>query len=272
MKLESDPHALSDLISSLHALDDYVDAANFEEAASILATRMIDAKSADKVGAFDASLKLIDENLDQGILNELGSRLGARARMESDPDLLRAYGKALGSLPVGSLSAAQVENLAPIFAIPNAPCQVATRVEGNENLGRLVRQILNPLCSEDGWMQNVVALDGLTKQSIVHGTSANASDGDTDPDFAHLIVADDDDESSPAANSASQGNGIEVDFNKLSQVLAPLRPMMPIPLRDLVAPVASALLLLISAVLFFFAWRSRIVRLSQTGPASGILH
>jgi hypothetical protein len=106
-------------------------------------------------------------------------------------------------------------------------------------------------------VQNVIALDGLTKQSIVHGTSAKASDDDAEADFAHLIVADDDDESSPAADSASRGNGIEVDFNKLSQVLAGLRPKIGIPIRAILVPVVSVLFLLASAVLFFFAWRSR---------------
>jgi hypothetical protein len=87
------------------------------------------------IGAVNESLKEIDQHLDQGIVNELGSRLVARTRIERDPEMLRAYGDALGSLPVGSLSAVQVENLAPMFAIPSAPCQIVTRVKGNENLG-----------------------------------------------------------------------------------------------------------------------------------------
>jgi hypothetical protein len=148
-----------------------------------------------------------------------------RIKMERDPELLRAYGEILGSLPAGAISAANIDSIAHLFTIPNAPCEVAARVGGEENLSRLVSQILNPLCSEHGWTESVVALDGLMKQSIVHGQNvygktAAASDDDDDADFKQLVVDDDDGESSADAAAAAQADGIEVDFNKLSQAIS----------------------------------------------------
>jgi hypothetical protein len=251
---------LRDLVSSLHALHEHIGASSFHEAASSLTARLIDAKSAADVHAFARSLAVIEQNLGQGSAAELGSRLVDRIKMERDPDLLRSYGEVLGSLPAGSLSAAQIESLAYIFVIPNAPCEIATLANGEENLGPLVRQILNPLCSERGWTESVVALDGLTKQSIVHGQNvygktAGASGNDTEADFEHLIVDDDDGEA-----SAKAAQGIEVDFNKLSQVLATLRPREAISFWAVAAPVLSALLLLAGLLLCFLAWSNRTSR------------
>jgi hypothetical protein len=177
----------------------------------------------------------------------------ARASAEPDPDLLRSYGEVLGALPEGAVSAAQVESLAHIFEIPNAPCQIVTRVPGDEDLGRLARQTLNPRCSVDGWLQVVIALDGATKQSIVHGKSGDAADDDADADFRQLMVEDDDGDSAADA----QGDGIDVDFNKLSQVLAGLRPEQAVSLGAIAASVTSILLLVAGTILFLLAWRNR---------------
>ena len=56
------------------------------------------------------------------------------------------------------------------------PCRVAARAKGGSDLTYLVREILNPLCSEDGWLQTVAALDDATKQSIVHLCSRQSSE------------------------------------------------------------------------------------------------
>lgn len=51
--------------------------------------------------------------------------------------------------------------------------------------------------------------------------------------------------------------GLDVDFNKLSQVVAPLRPTEAIPLGAVSAAVTSAFFMLAGVVLFFLAWGRR---------------
>jgi hypothetical protein len=219
-------------------------------------TRLIDAKTPLDIRVLAQSLTEIEEDLSEESIAEAGSRLATRVSIERDPALLRAYGDALGSLPVGALNAAQIESLDHVFAIPNAPCQIVTRVKGAENLGQLARQILNPLCSEDGWVQDVIALDRLTKQSIVHGTLGGVEAG-SDADFAHLVVDDNDDEDKSSADAAAEakGDGIEVDFNKLSQVIAGLRPKPHVSFLAIDPRVASFLLLPVGIILLWLGWR-----------------
>jgi hypothetical protein len=143
--------------------------------------------------------------------------------------------------------------LAPIFEISDAPCQIVTRVKGEADPSRLARQILNPRCSAEGWLQTVIALDGATKQSIIKGKSADADDDDGDADFTQLMVDDDDGDSAAAA----QGDGIEVHFNQLSRVVAGSRPKLPISWGDAAASAASVVLLMAGAALLFLAWKNR---------------
>lgn len=110
----------------------------------------------------------------------------------------------------------------------------------------------------------MIALDGLTKQAIVHGTSAGEADDDADADFKHLVVDDDDDESSTAAAKAAQGDGIEVDFNKLSYVVAGLRLKEASSIGAAATLTLSSLLLLAGVLLFFLAWSSSNVGARRT--------
>jgi hypothetical protein len=256
IRLEEDPVALRNLVGSLHALGDSIDASSFAGPAVTLVDRMTDTKNPAVVRGLAHSLNGIASNLSGETATQLASKLSARIAMESDPELLRAYGGVLGLLPQGSLSAAELGNLDRLFAIPDAPCQAAARAEAKGDLTHLVREILNPLCSEDGWTQAVAALGDATKQSIFHQADSAIAD-DSDADFKSLVVADDDDESSAATAAAADTGGSNVDFNKLSQVLEGLRPKQPIPFTRLAAQVASGILFLAGAILLLLSWKYR---------------
>ena len=169
--------------------------------------------------AMTRSLSKIAPNLAVDDSVKLASELIAAVKTTREPELLRAYGEALGLLPEGSLTDAQLGEIQGLFAIPDAPCEVATRVKAGDP-SHFVRQILNPLCSEDSWTQVVVAFDTAMKESIVHQGSA-APQISSDADFTQLVVADDDDS---AGTAAAGDNRIEIDFNKLSDALDRLRP------------------------------------------------
>jgi len=136
-------------------------------------------------------------------------------------------------------------------------------VPGDDDLGRLARQILNPRCSADGWLQAVIALDAATKQSIIQGKSADAADDDGDADFTQLIVDDDDGD----AEAAAQGDGIGVDFNKLSHAMDSLRPKRAVSWGAIAASVTSVLFLVAGTILFLLAWRNRAKPASLAVPA-----
>jgi hypothetical protein len=106
-------------------------------------------------------------------------------------------------------------------------------------------------------------MDGYTKQSIIHEANAGAKDDDSDADFNQLVVADDDDESSPAADVAAQGNGMEMDFNKLSRAMEGLRPKEAISFGPAVATGTSIFFMLAGMALFLFAWRRRLIRVQK---------
>ena len=191
-----------------------------------------------------------------GRVHQLASKLVARAEAARAPDLLRAYGEVLGLLPEGSLSRAQLTNLASLFSISNAPCQVATRISAGGDPAHLIPAILNPLCSEESWTKVVTAFDEVTNQGIVSGEGPGIEDA-SDADFKNLIVPDDDDESSADSAAAAAGSKMEIDFNKLSQALEPYRTRESIPPERLAAEVGSGLALLAGLILLLLAWRSR---------------
>jgi hypothetical protein len=127
-------------------------------------------------------------------------------------------------------------------------------LQGGDAPRELVRQILNPLCAEDGWMQVVAALDRATKQSILSGTAAAGDESDAD--LEQLVVADDDGE--PTAGEETPGaTGVELDFNKLSEVVAALRPAEPLRLSELVPQTMGGLFATLGLVLLLLAWRHR---------------
>ena len=149
---------------------------------------------------------------------------------------------------MGSINARQLTQLDRMFAIPNAPCEVVTRVKDVDAV-ELARQILNPLCFEDGWTETVAALGDSTKHDIVKGDAAGEEGGASD--FVHLIAKDDDDESSSDSAAAAQG-GAQVDFNKLSAALDPLRPSDSLFAAEATMPGIAVLLLAAGVTLFVF--------------------
>jgi hypothetical protein len=252
--LETDPLVLHNLAASLHALAGSL-GDSFDAAASTLVNRMIDAGNPAEIRALARSLDKIAADLSRDASAQLAWKLVARAEAERAPDLLRAYGEVLGSLPEGSLNSAQLAKLDSLFSISNAPCHVATRVKAAGDPQHLVAAILNPLCSEDSWAQVVRAFDDLTNTGIVHGEGPKIG-AEPDADFKNLIVPDDDDESSADSAAAAAGSGREIDFNKLSQALERYRTSEAEPAK-LAAQAASGLLTLAGLVLLLLAWKRR---------------
>jgi len=247
ISLESDIAGLHELATSLHALKDRASSSASQPAASNLAARIADAREPVAVDALGRSLRLAAEGSDSA---QIGSTLAARAASETSANLLRAYGEVLGSLPVGSIASPQLAQLDRMFAIPNAPCEVVTRVK-NVDSAKLVRQILNPLCFEDGWTETVATLGESTKQAIVR-EDAEGEEGPAS-DFVHLIAKDDDDESSSDSSAAAQA-GAQVDFNKLSAALDPLRPSGSFSSANAAIP-AIAILLFAAGVIFLILFK-----------------
>ncbi len=256
--LESDPTVLHTLAANLHALANgggTIGKRFFEAPASALVNRMIDTRNQAEVRALAYSLAKIATDLSPAASAQLASKLVARAETVQAPDLLRAYGEVLGSLPDGSLNRAQLTKLAQLFAISSAPCGVAARVTAGGDPAHLVPAILNPLCSEESWTQVVTAFDDVTKQGIVHGEGPKTDDA-SDADFKNLIVPDDDDEASPASTAAAD-HGLQIDFNKLSQALEAYRPKEALQPERLAAEVLPGILLLVGLVLLLVAWKNR---------------
>jgi hypothetical protein len=249
MGLEADFATLRNLASSIHALKGRVPAGAVNQAASIVMDRILAARGAVEVDALARSLAMVAPDLDPAGAADLASRLAARAAAEPDQNLLRAYGEVLGSMPVGSLSAAEAQSLKPIFAIPNAPCQIVARVNSTD-LAPLVRQIVNPVCYQDGWVETVATLDARLKLSIVHSASATAEGAEEDSDLTHLIAEDDDE----ASGTGADGEGTEIDFNKLSAAIDPFRPAEA---SLSIETAASSLLPMAGLLLVFLGWKKR---------------
>lgn len=250
ISLETDFARLHDLAASLHALKGRASPSASQAAAASVAERIANAREAVAVDALGRSLNLIAQDLDGPGSAEIGSMLAARAASETNTNLLRAYGEVLGFLPVGSVNARQLGQLDRMFTIPNAPCEVVTRAK-DVDAAELARQILNPLCFEDGWTETVAALGDASKRDLVKGHAA----GEAGPpsDFTHLIAKDDDDESS-SDSAAGSGAAAHVDFNNLSAVLEPLRPREPLT-ADSEIPAIAALLLAAGVIFLILAKR-----------------
>jgi hypothetical protein len=253
--LETDPADLHNLTASLHALAGYISENDFDAPAQTLVSRMVNAKKPEEVGALARSLEKIVTDLSPEASAQLASKLATRADAESSPGFLRAYGEVLGSFKQGSLDRAQVDKLDKMFSIPEAPCQVVTRVKVEErDPAFLTPAILNPLCSQDSWVRVVAAFDDITNQGIVHGELPKMDDTG-DGDFKNLIAPDDDDEPS-ASSAATPDNALEIDFNKLSQALEPYRKKEAVQPEKLAVEGGSAGLLLAGLVLLLLSRKS----------------
>lgn len=251
--IEDNPADLFNLTSSLHAIAYYATGVNFQLPASNLVSRMVEEKNAGQFLGLSRSLRKIAPDLSADLSAKLASDLAAALRNQHDPDLMRAYGEVLGSLSQGSLSEAQLRGLQNLFAIPEAPCQVATRVKTGPR--QLAPEILNPLCSEDSWVQVVSAFDDAVKGSIVRaGTQPTDS---TDADFTQLVVADDDDEATPAAAPIADTR-TEVDFNKLSDAMDAFRPGKSGDTFRLAVEGFSSSLLVAGLICLYISWRRRV--------------
>jgi hypothetical protein len=117
----------------------------------------------------------------------------------------------------------------------------------------VAQKLLNPLCSEESWLRLALALGNLTGEPV-----AKVSASDVEPSLEELAGVDDDD-----GAAASASDPIEVDFNKLSDVLRGLRP--PREEAGNRPPALSVALLLAGAMLLI----ARLFIASRSGRGSG---
>ncbi len=147
---ERDPEAMRPMASAVDKLDEGVSKAKANKFASMLVARMRTEPNAESLLnlalGFTSLAEHVDDDARAGELAapllarlltesrpdalrpmafsraagaaDLASRLAARAVAEPDQNLLRAYGEVLGSMPVGSLSMAQVRGLEPMSRFP----------------------------------------------------------------------------------------------------------------------------------------------------------
>jgi hypothetical protein len=133
--------------------------------------------------------------------------------------MLRALGEALGALPDASLDSSALGQIAHVFAVANAPCQIAAAAAPAERRGSVARQLLNPSCSEESWIR-------LATVFGVADAPAKKDDDDDDdgPDFNGLsVLHDDDGQPDSPEGYAVKSDEIRVDFNRLSQALDSFR-------------------------------------------------
>jgi hypothetical protein len=254
IRLERDPSRIHDLAASLHAIGDLSGKSGLKEAANTLLSNVLRARDPVEMRAAESNLALILPDLEEDEASGVAASVIARVPEEQNADRLRGYGEILGYLPKRSLTDRDMAALGRLFTIPNAPCQVAALAK-HESPSRLVPQILNPLCGENSWALVVGAFDNEVKRGIVHKNEKYDDDDEAIADFKTLVVADDDDESSAESVKDSEGPGIEIDFNKLSDALDSLRPREPIRLASFAARTASLGFVLAGVLLLYLGWR-----------------
>jgi hypothetical protein len=222
MAAEPDPAVQQVLVEGLEAIQSRVRAEQVDQAASILVDRITEQTSAEKIDSLALDLEGIQDRVAPIARSRLASRLMARMAGERDPNLLRALGKALASLPVDSLTPAQIGQIGRVFRIANAPCDIALHVQIAERLGSIAIELLNPFCSESSWTNLAASLGEITRQPIVRGNRAQPT---PDLDFDGMgALKDDDDEGTAKPGETDAVERISVDFNLLSRVLAGIRP------------------------------------------------
>ncbi len=256
IRLERDASGIHDLVASLQMIGDLSGKSGLQESAKELLSKVFEAHDATGIRAAESNLALILPDLENDAAAEAAASVVAQIAAEQNPDRLRAYGEILSLMPEGSLKETDLAQVGRLFAIPNAPCQVATLAR-DAGPAQAVPQILNPLCSETSWALVVAAFDGKVKRGIVHqGKKGDYDDDEATADFKHLVVADDDDESSADAVKDSEGPGIVIDFNKLSDALDGLRPPEPILWLSLLGRIVSLALVLAGGVLLYLGKRN----------------
>jgi hypothetical protein len=207
-------------VEGLQAIQARVRAEQLDQAASILVDNMTNQTRVEKIDSLAQDLVAIQDHLGFTARSSLVARLIARMACERDPNLLRALGKALASLPMDSLTSAQIGQIGHAFRIASAPCDIALHVQIEERLPSIATELLNPFCSESSWTNLAASLGEMIHQPIVHGKRAQQP---PDLDFDGMGALQDD-EGTTKPGEIDTPERISVDFNLLSRVLAGIRP------------------------------------------------
>lgn len=209
LQKERNPTALRDLVAGLLNISDEVPE-SYLEAAAIRVESLIPRWTAPD----DLAVLIATRMALGGEATKIAEMLIERIRGERDPAMLRALGELLSGLPPGSIDSSQLNSIAAIFTIPDAPCAIAARIGEAQRKEAAARHVQNPLCSEMSWKELAIIL------APAEAEDGKAAEDDEIDDFHTLIVEDDDGESETGVG----GFGIyPIDFNRLSREVDPFR-------------------------------------------------
>lgn len=276
------PAAASVLAAGLGVISGRAGSAAFELAADSLVARMETTRDPYPLSVLGSGLHAVAGPLRPQVAAGLASRLSVRVAAASDPAVLvrlllalhavahgwspeeaarfasqmkarmqTANGAATRRILAFGLHAVDPQAASEFLAETLAAAPGDESCPAGGDAKAVARQLLNPLCSEENWLRLAVALADLTGEPVAR---AAASDGERS--LEELAGVDDDD-----GAAASAGGEIEVDFNKLSDVLRGLRP--PSEEAGTRPPALSIALLLAGAALLI---ASRYGRGSGTAP------
>ena len=207
------------MVEGLEGIQSRMPTEQIDQAASILVSLIVEQTDADKIRLLTLNLASIQERISVPAANRLSQQLIARMAAEHNPELLRSFGNALGTLPADSLMTGPIGHT---FRIARAPCEIALRVPAGDRVRAVANEILNPFCSEESWTLLAASLGKMTRQPIVSGTAQRAS---SELDFDGMgALKDDDDDEGKSKPGEAEAQPIRVDFNLLSHVLDGIRP------------------------------------------------
>lgn len=241
----NDPATMRTLLEGLLNLGDDLPERYLEAAADRVGLFISAGPNPEDLPDLVASLRALNRNTSEQMAT-IAEELVNRIRAERDPDTLRALGGLFQILPEGSLTAAQLQAMAHIFTIPEAPCSIAAQVgDEQQKVSSIARQIQNPFCSESSWKELAVVLG--PPQVLLNKDDQDRDDENGEDSFHVLIVEDDDGES----EMETELGIYPIDFNRLSKEIDPFRNAAVDPDTASVLPLFGVIFLVTGSVLLW---------------------
>lgn len=222
IKLEEDRLRRRNLAESLHALQGHISEDVFRDAATDMIREVLRPENEAVARSLASGLDLILPELNPAAAADLAAQVLARTG-QGAPDFLFVLAEILAELPAHNLTQSDLARYSKVLGFPGVSCGVALRTAPDIRRSAIADQLLNPACSAESWTSLAAALGNLEHQPIV--TVSGSADQSFKDYFHRLVVADDEDDDSEQV--ASGGQWRDVNFEKLSQALDPLRPAPP---------------------------------------------
>jgi hypothetical protein len=213
----------------------------FDVAGTTLVNRLIATREPYALAILASALREISKKLTRVTSASLASRLAPRVLSETDPAALVRLALAFDAVGASwseaqkTQFAAQIEDREQkaagpatkrtfqflLYSVGSRPKAVHLDDLEEDSSGCLpitlplaVNQLLNPLCKEESWQGTAVTVARLTGEPVAHVTAAPGT-------FTaeELLGVQDDDGETRGPND----DAIEVDFNKLSEVISKFR-------------------------------------------------